>query len=471
MAPTDAASELAQFLAQLSYDGIPPSTLDLMKKLTLDVLGAMLAGTSAEGCQNVVELVKSWGGTNQSTVAGDGAKVPFPNAVLANVTMARALELDDVHEKALLHPTVAVVPAALAFSEWKGGITGKQFLTACIAAEEVTCRIGLAPEYHVAGEHHRPRGMSFTYQCGTFGAAAVTGRLLSMNEAQLLNSLGNAYSQVAGNQQGIQEAALIVRVQQGLSAKAGTVAALLAEQGITGPKQVLEGVFGYYNVFHRGLYDREMITRGLGDTFEVDNISIKPYPCCKIIHASIAATLETVSGHDIDADKVGEVIVHVNSRESWDECCQPVEKKRAPQNPIEAQFSLPYGVAVAVAKRKVSLASYTPEGIKDPEVLRIAQLVKPVMDPESDISLGKILPMPATVDIHLRDGSSFSRTVRYARGHPRNPMSWPEVVDKFYSCAGWGDRWKKAKLDEIVETVHRLDSVQDVGILARLLAH
>ena len=466
----DAIVPLVRFAHGLRYADIPPAVVDTMKQHVLDVIGAGLAGTAADGIAALVGLVKDWGGKPEASIIGDGTKVPVPLAALANAAMSRALELDDVHEKGLYHPTVAAAPLALCVAEAKGGVSGKDYLAAIIAGEEIPCRMGLSPEYHVAGAKHKPRGWSFTYQCGIMGGALGAGKLLGLSETQLLDAMGNAYTALAGNQQAVQEGVLAIRAQQGLCAQTAAQSAYLAQRGINGPRQVLEGMFGWLTYWHGPTYDRDVLVGELGTRWEVANISIKPYPVCKITHASIYATLGAMSEGHLRPDDVEKITVHVNSRESWDEVVQPVPQRRAPRSSVEAQFCLPFVVAVGAARGNVTLADITPKGIRDPASLAMAQRVHPVMDPDQDVSQGRILPMPATVEIQTKDGRTVTKRCDYAIGHPKNPMSWAQVEEKFMGCAAWAAKPKDAaRLREIVQMVKDLDKVRDMRELARLL--
>lgn len=462
---------LVDFLQGLRLSDIPADTRDHVKQNFLDTLGSALAGTAAEGTSNLVDQVREWGGHAQSVIIGFPDRVNFLEAALVNTTMARALELDDVHEMAMLHPSVACIPTAMAYADWKGAIGGADLLATCIAGMELTCRMGLTPTYHVAGKLHKPRWFSYTYQCGTFGAAAVTARLLGLDHAKTLDALGNAYSQMAGNQQGIQEGALIVRVQQGLSARDGALGALLAHKGITGPRQSLEGKFGYFNAYFSGDYDRSHLVDGLGKVFEVDQISIKPYPCCKITHASVSAALELVKKHDLRPEQIEGVTVQINSWESWDEVCAPVEEKRRPKTSVDAQFSLPFVVASAIVKRRVSLDEVGPSGLRDPDILAMAQRVLPVHNTESDKSEGRVLPMPITMEMKLSNGKTLNLWKRFPYGHPQDRMQWIGVVQKFRECAERARVPVSDKaLDQIIGMVQNLEDLKDVRELNRVLA-
>lgn len=461
---------VVDFLLGLRLADIPAETRDHIKQNFLDTLGSALAGTAAEGTAGLVEQVREWGGHEQSIIIGHPHRVNFLEATLVNTTMARALELDDVHEMAMLHPSVACIPTALAYADWKGPVSGADLLAACTASMELVCRLGLTPTYHVAGALHKPRWFSYTYQCGTLGAAAVVAKLAGLSHDLTLDAIGNAYSQMAGNQQGIQEGALIVRVQQGLSARDGALGALLAEKGITGPRQMLEGKFGYFNAFFGGDYDRSHMLVGLGTEFEVDQISIKPYPCCKITHASVSAALQLVEENDLRPENIEEVTVQINSRESWDEVCHPVEEKRRPKNSVDAQFSLPFVVASAIVRRRVTLDEVGAEGLKDPDILAMAQRVLPVHNTESDVSEGRVLPMPITMEMRLANGKTLKLWKRFPYGHPQNRMQWIGVIEKFRECAARARLPVADKaLDEIIAMVQGLEDLKDARDLNRLL--
>lgn len=463
--PAGAAAEdrLVEFMRGLRIGDIPPDTREHVKQSLLDTLGSALAGTAAEGSDRLLQQVLEWGGHPQSCVFGFAQRVNFLEATLMNTTMARALELDDVHEMAMLHPSVAVIPTALAYADWKGPASGADFLAAATAGMEFVCRMGLTPVYHVAGKLHKPRGMSFTYQCGTFGAAAVTARMAGFDHETMLHALGNAYSQMAGNQQGIQEGALIVRVQQGLSARDGALGALLAQKGITGSRRSLEGKFGYFNAFYNGNYDRNRLLQGLGEVFEVDQISIKPYPCCKITHASVGAALKLVEERNLRPEQIEKVTVQINSRETWDEVCQPVEEKRRPKTSVDAQFSLPFVVASAIVRRRVSLDEVSAQSLNDPEILKMVDRVEPVQDPETDVSEGRILPMPVTVEMKLAGGETIKLWNRFPHGHPNNRMAWEDVIAKFRDCAGRARVPVSAQAqDRIIDMVRNVEDLKDV---------
>jgi 2-methylcitrate dehydratase PrpD len=464
---TDAMVDLVRWARGLTLADIPEHVVDDTKRRVLDLVAAALAGTQAQGVPELLEAVDGWGGRAVASVIGSPVRTSVPYAVLLNATIARALELDDVHEKALLHPTVATAPIALALAEQDAAIDGARLVTALVAAQEVMCRLGLAPEYHVAGPKHRPRGWSFTYQCGALGGALVAALLRGLDESRTLDALGNAYTALAGNQQAIKEATLAIRVQQGITAQTAVQSADLAALGITGPHEVLEGEYGWLSYWHGGSYDRDVVVGDLGSRWEIAGVSVKPYPVCRITHNTIGATLAAgVVPEDVDR-----IVVHVNSQESWDEVVHPLERRRHPTSPMDAQFSLPFIVAIVATRGGVTLADLTDEAIRDPRVAAMAQRVEPVLDPGFEAAAGRMIPMPVTVDVHRRDGAVVTRRSVHPLGHPGNPLDWAEVEAKVVDCAEWGTtRADRSVVTSLVSAVHTLETHPAPGGLAGLLA-
>lgn len=466
----DAAAEFVHWATQLRFSDIPDSVIEHTKLHILDLAGAAWAGTQAAGVPELIDVVTAWGGNPQHSIIGARQRTSLPLAVLVNSTVARALELDDVHEKALLHPTVATVPIALGIAE-TAAVDGRSLLTALVAAQEFTCRLGLAPEYHVSGPKHRPRGWSFTYQAGILGGTLVGALLRGLDEDHTLDALGNAYTALAGNQQAIQESVLAIRVQQGLAAQTSVQSVQLAEAGITGPHDLLEGTFGWLRFWHGGSYDRDVLVGQLGDRWETAGTSIKPYPVCRITHNAVGATLEAVAGAGVATSDIDRLVVHVNSQESWDEVVHPLDRRRQPSSSMEAQFSLPFACAIAAVHAAVTLEHLTETGVRDPVVVAMAARVDPVLDPGHDTSEGRVIPMPVTVDLHTSDGRIVSRRSVTPLGHPGRPLRWEQVAAKVADCARWGSApVDQSAVDEVIASIENLENVQNAAAMMPALS-
>jgi 2-methylcitrate dehydratase PrpD len=452
---------------RLRYDDLPTSTVERTKLVILDTMGAAIAAVGADGVEDVERLVRRWGGNPESGLIGYGTKGPAHNAALVNATLARALELDEVHERALVHSAATIVPVALAVSEQVGGIDGRQFLAAVAMGIDLTCRLAMAPTISLGGDSYTPRSMSYTYQVGTLVGSLVAAKLAGLGPQGMGDALGNAYSQCAGNLQSLAEGSLMVRIQQGLSASSAVVAMDLARAGVGGIRRPLQGVYGWFQAFYQGAYDPFVISDSLGETFEVERLSIKPYACCKYGHNAIAAAVEIAEDPQFDLDSVERVTVTISSRDCWDLICAPLEHKAdpaalaGPDGLALAQFSLPFMVACALARGGLTVADLQPEARSDPAVASLLGILE--VEVEDQLRSKAELPEPGRVAVVLRDGKVLRRVVRRALGHPDRPMTAEQQLDKFRWCT---ERMDRRDADRLADMILHLDAVEDVSALS-----
>lgn len=426
----DLAYDIAEHLVRTPASALTSEAIESAKLDTLDTLGAALAGSSAAACPEIVDLVTAWGGAPQSSVLVYGGRLPAPAATLANATMAHARELDDALDDAVIHVGVAVVPAALAIAEARGS-SGEAVLRAIALGLDLNCRLARA-----CTAPPGPTGWALTSNLGVMAAAATAGMLLGLDEERMLNAIGIAYSQAAGNMQAVADAAMTKRVQVGLAIQAGVTSALLAERSITGAHQVFEGRYGYYRVYQRGEYDREVVLRGLGSEFLHPQLSYKPYPSCRFTHAVIGASLRLAER--VRPEEIESLEIALTSA-AHDSIVEPFEAKRRPRTIVDAQFSAPYTAAVALLHREVRLEDFTPEAIGDPEVLALAGKVTCRADAQMDAERGRGIS-PALVTARLRDGREEREYREWPLGHPNAPLGVDGLVAKFRRCASYAAR-------------------------------
>ena len=349
----DLAYDLAGNIAAVKYEMLPEKVVDITKMFILDTLAILAAGSSAPGCKSVVEQMKDWGGKEESTILVYGGKIISSNAAFANSMMSHAVAFDAIHDQGAIHPNVSVVPAALAMAERVGTASGRDLITAVAASVDMMCRIGLA-------RSEQPN-WTLSSTAGYFGATAAAGKILGLDENKLLHALGIAYSQSAGNAQCVIERALVKRMQPAFATQAGILSSLLAEKGITGAKNIFEGQYGFFPLYHRNKYDRQQALKGLGEVFEIKNMSVELFPCCRYTHAPIEATLSIVKENNISPDDVEEVIAHV-TQTACNLVGKPFEIRANPQ--VDAQYSIPYTVSVAIARRDISIDDFFEDTIK-----------------------------------------------------------------------------------------------------------
>lgn len=455
----DLMATLVEHVSRTTFSDLPPAAVDYAKRSIIDTIAVTIAGSSAEGCREVVELVKEWGGKEESTIWVYGGRVPATLAGLAIGPMARARDFGDVHEGGGLHITEYVLPTLLPVAERQGRISGKDFLTALALAQDVGIRL----QASVVRDASATRGTL----ARVFGPTAGAAKLLGLDEGTMMNAMGIAYAQAAGESQAFKDGALTVRMAHGFVADAAIKSVLLAERGITGARNILQGEYGFYNAFEPK-HDLERLTDGLGKRFEGAYASMKPYPCCKLTHGAINAAIYLVKEHDIAPTDVAEIDVGVGER-AYVFVCEPKEEKGNPQNTVDCQFSIPYTVATAVVKRSVFIDDFTEAAIRRPDVRELLRKVRTRVEPQvvkPDNKVGG-----AAVTIRTKDGNEYSRTVYYVKGHPKNPMTMNDVTDKLRKCLPFSARPLPAQaVEKIIELVGSLEQVDDVTRIVRLLA-
>jgi 2-methylcitrate dehydratase PrpD len=465
-------STLSEYVARVCFADLPAHVVEAAKRVILDTLGAILAGARGPGCAELSSLVGSWGGVEQATLFDSGLRVPAHSAALVNAAMARSLEIADVHEPALMYTTATMLPVALAVAEAHPRCSGAELVTAVTLGIDVAARLGRAP--HLSDEANQ-RPMSHTFQMGGLGAAVVAGKLQGLSAEGLRNAMGIAYSQCAGNQQSIHEGALTAAVQQGITASTGILSTSMHLIGITGPLEFLEGVYGLYNAFYRGDYDRQVITAGLGTAYEVEQLSIKPYPCCKLAQTGVVAALNA-SASAIDPSAIERIEVRLDNHASYDLVCQPEDRQErrrrlhGPRAGVFAQFCLPYLVAVALTRGAVTLADFQPDRLGDDRVLSLMDKVVTTLD-QGNIRTTQF-PAPVTVDVFTGEGATAAHGFAdVVKGHPAAPMSFADVAHKFLEITDVvADRYPVSRRLRIVDSVASLDLCDDVSDLVSLVA-
>ena len=383
-----------------------------------------------------------------------GFTAPPPLAALANSTMMHALDFDDTLDASALHTFVSVLPAALASAQASGKTTGKELIAALVLGVDIICRISLAIS--------RPLSWIRTATCGSFGAAAAAGKILGLDRDGLFNALGVAYSQTSGNAQGLMEGRLVKRMQPGFAASAGVTAAFLAEAGITGSRAFLTGPYGFYPLYEAGEVDLEPVVKSLGSHQTIHDLSLKPYPSCRMTHSAIDAALALrndlpdpgairkirVSASAMVAEMVGKPLVI------------------GPNPQVDAQFSIPYTVACALVRGAVFLDDFKEEAIFDSSVTDLAGRIRTTAD--SDLAPKDILPAAMTVT--LNDGRTLSHRTTVPLGNPKNPMSGLQVREKFSRClAQSGLAISDAVTGELMDMIEGLEHLSDINELVRCM--
>lgn len=448
----DATFLFAKNFVNTRYEDLPVEVVGVTKKQVLDLLGVGIRGFSMAGAKELRELVLDWGGKEEATIMGTTQKVPAPNAAHVNATMVHSLDYDDVHEAGVMHPGVIAIPTALAVAELRGGLTGREFVTAVALGTDIMCRFGMSS---TPGKSPIEVGWHQTSLFGFMGSAAVAGRTMGLGEEQIVNAMGIAYAQASGNGQAVKDGALTKRLGPGFSVKGGLTSALLAEKGITGAHNCIDADWGLYKLYWRGDYDPVGLVADLGKRFESMNLSIKPYPCCRGVHPAIDAALALRKEHGIKPENIEKINIFVTDAH-YKLLSTPLEVKLKPRSPVDAQFSIPWGIATAIVMGRATLEDYTEAAVSSPEVLALTAKMEVEID--NALQRGDKIE-PTRVEITMKTGEMYSGLVEHPLGSPERPMSFDDCAGKFRDCA---KRIGNARMDKVIELVNRIESLDNV---------
>ena len=456
----DAATDISRMIANIEFKDLTLDAKEACKKDILDTLATTIAGSTAQGISEVAGLIRDWGGKEESSLISYSKKVPAPMAAFLNSLMGHSLDFDDTHDAAVVHAGVNVIPPALALAERKGKVSGKEFLLSVAIGIEVMCRVGLAPKLTAM-----ETGWVYTSIFGIFGSAAASARMLELDEENTINALGIAYSQSAGNLQCIHEATLSKRMQPAFAAKAGLESALFAQAGMTGAHNIFEGKDGLYKVYTKGEYDINKLIENLGKEFVFSDISFKPYPCCRYTHPYIYASSLLKEENNFRTEDIESVTVTITELERF--LCEPSELRKKPRYSVDAQFSIPWTTTIAIHKGSVKISDLSPEAISDPVLRELAQKVNvKIGSDKTERAIGK-----GTVEVKLKNSSEiYRKSVTTPKGHPKNPMDWDDLTEKFKDCASWNrKKLSSGTIEKIVDMVRNLEQVDDINQIVELI--
>ena len=400
----DAAFAWAEFASDLRFKDIPEAVSTVARRDILDLIGCIVAGGRSAPARSVASLMKAFGGKEESTVFGQDCRLPAPNAAMANGALAHALDFDDVYDGPAVHCGLAVVPAALAAAERVGNVSGEELLTAVTLGLEMVTRMADAA---LGGA----RGNWTSQTWGYMGAALAAGRILGLNKDGLVNALGLALGQASGTRQFIIDRGSHRAVYAGFAAQGGVMAALLAENGLTGARDSLEGQYGFYSVYQNKHYDSKILTRALGQEYVTSKLGFKYYPSCRNAHSYVDAVLKIMGEHNVSPRDIRGVRAHVGRFTA--DLCEPRDVRVNPLSPNQAQYSIPYVVALAIVRGRCSLRDFLTDEFRSPDVLGMAQLVAHIEDP----TLSAQGVEPAIVEIETSAGRYVER-VDHPKGSP-----------------------------------------------------
>jgi 2-methylcitrate dehydratase PrpD len=454
----DVSWHFAESVADTVYKRLPKDAADAAKKSVLDTLGVALAASGLEpAVRGLVDLVRESGGRPEASLLGFGAQAPAITAAFANGALAHGLDYDDMTPWGQ-HASSSVVPAVLAIAQRIGGVPGQDMIAAVAAGQDIfarlRCHVGWRKDWNLGSV------------MGVFAATAAAARILGMTPEGIHNALGIATQQSCGVTEVVAGTGGDFRgVYAGFSAKGAVLAALLAHQGLTCVEAPFEGRYGIFNTYFDGRYDRDGMLADLGRDYRGGSTRYKMWPSVGTSHSHIHATVQIVTTHDLAVEDIREIRVYVGDYHNL--MCTPLETRRAPATLADARFSLPFLVAIAALRRGVSIWDFTETGLRDPQVLAVAQKVVPVEDSAFDWKLE--LPQ-GRVEILTRDGRSFAVTGTDVPGSPESPLTWDDLARKFEECTSAATvRPSQGQVETVVQMTRELESLDNATEILRVL--
>lgn len=449
---TTLTESLASYWAAARFEDLPADTIRLAKRFLLDTLAAGIAGARTDVVDAALAAAQAGteGATGSGAVWGRSEKLPAPMAAMVNGTAAHALELDDFGGCG--HSGAVVIPAVCALAG-RITVTGKQALTALVAGYDLAART-----LEGAGGYrpHNDLGWHSTGTCGSFGSAAASAKLLGLEAGRFADALGIAGSFTGGIWAFLADGAMTKRFHPGKASENGLSAALLAQAGMSGPRKVLEAQWGgFFSTYAKGIATPDATLAGLGTEFRIARSGMKPYACCRGLHACQDALFELMRELGIVSTQIAGMIVHGNeqNRLQFD--------RLAIDNTLDAQFSMQYALAVGAVSGRGTLEQFVPLRTAESEVQRLMRSVEVAAD--RTLKAGEYPPL----ELVLADGRRIERHIPFAKGAPENPLSDAELRTKVASLLE--PALGAARCNEVADCVAALECVKDVRELIRLL--
>lgn len=461
-APVEEALGLSARLATraMTFDAkrLSPSVIHATQRAILDGIGVMLAasGESPE-VRPFFEWARSQAGPPHATVLGFDIRLGAAQAALVNGALAHALDYEDAFDPAPLHPNASLLPAALAAAECRS-CSGMEFLAAVALGCDFACRLGLSIRQPLeAGGWYPPPII------GAFGATLAAARLTGLDSRQLCDawSLLLTQNSCPGEIKYSPESVLRA-VREAFPAHAAVLSVQLAARGVRGFDAPLEGKAAFYALFAAGAYEPAALLSDFGERFWIEQLSFKRWPCCRGTHPYIEAARALREQHRFGPEDIAQVLCTGGSLQEM--LFEPREQKLRPQTIIDAKFSIPFTVALALTQDDVTLSSFNQTTLRDTTLLELAAICTFQRDTRAQ-------PTPAAsgeLALRLRDGRTVSHSIAHALGESTRPLSDSVLRGKFIDCASRAAKpVAPARANQYADVIFALDREPDAAAALR----
>jgi 2-methylcitrate dehydratase PrpD len=454
----DISREFAVNVVKTRFNDLDEITVSRARWRILDAVGCAIAGANAAGCGALLSVIKKWGGALESTVLVHGFKAPLFHAAMMNSLMTRSFDYEPVGaegggKSSPAHISGTTVPTALAVAEAQGA-SGQDLITALALGDDIASRLGVASGFDF------DLGWDNTGTINTFGAAAIAGKLLGLNENQIHNAFGIALNQLAGTMDGVMDKTMSFKLPIALSSRNGIFAAELAQQEYIGVKDPFLGRNGFFKLYCRNA-DTGEVLKGLGKRFYADTI-IKPYSACRTTHSSIDSALKLALGNGFKAVEVETIEIKATPGVCRGFCSGALAFGETLQ--IEAAFNIPYTVACALLRKEVKPDYFTDAAIKDPEIQGLITKISlvPAIPPEKG--------QHTEINMKMKDGRTLKANTDFPKGHYyESPITYDEIKAKFRNNVAYSKSVSSKKAEKALSLIEKLEDLKDASELIALL--
>jgi len=445
---------LVEFITNLRYEDLPPSTIAAAKNMILDSLGIGVAAKiyQAEHDKWIMSIVKALGEKDESTNLVSGDKMPMPCAAMANTILCSDLDFDDFHKVAYAHFGASLASSAVAVGEVTGA-TGKDLILAVVIGYEVATRVALVV---------MPGHYDYFHSTGTnttFGVAAMAAWMMGCSAEEIVHAIGLAATQAAGLLTYLATGDDGMVFNAGKAAFNGIIAAIAAKAGTKGSPEAIEAHNGYgYAYCVTGQPRFELLDKDLGASFEIENNIPKPYPTLFAGHCSIESILCMLEKYPIRAQEIKKVTLRTYEILRSHMC------NYNPETMLAAQVSVPYCIASALVTGTMGFECFKPEMIHDAFVRETMNKIQVVSDPETDALFPE--KVPTIIDIEMKDGTVYHHEQYYPKGDPHHPFTKEDMEEKF--CSLVVPVLGQTRAEEIISACYRLEQVPSAAEFIKL---
>jgi len=432
---------LASYVVKNRWEDIPEDVRHEAKRALINVIGCAIGGSPHPAVTAAIRALSPFSGERTASIVGRPERLDPLHASLMNGISSHVEDYDDTTPKNYSHTSSPVSSALLAYAS-ANRVRGRDFVEAFILGFEAASRVG-----NVVYPAHYDVGWHMTGTIGVFGAAAGIGKLIGLNEQQMIWALGLAATQSAGLREMF--GSMGKAFHPGRSAQNGYAAALLAQAGFTSGEHGIEGPRGFAHVL-AATRDLSKITTRLGVDFDLRENTYKPFPCGIVNHPTIDGAIQIHDEHRPDPASIVAVRLRVAPL-VLDLCNQQNITKG-----LQGKFSVYHGAAVGLVRGKGGLREYTDEAVNDPAIKRVRELTTATGDPS-------VTEDQVHVEVELRDGRKLSKLVEQSLGNIHRPLTDKQLEEKFRDQAILV--LPAREVESVIQLCWKLDQLDDVGDL------